>query len=237
MAFSPYHTEEKPYNRCIDCMYIGKSCDGPNFLAMDIRRLCEWARLRKEYLHSKDPKWTNAYIANCSDVSLGTVNRVLSGEKVDDLRLSTAAMVVKVLVDGTWGQYPCSLAAGEEDAEVECAHLRALLVEEQKKTAYLKEQASFKDRQLEEKDLAIKEYYRVIRRRSNLVFVFAVAFFLTLLAVIAALLIDAVTPDVGFIWADRAGPGAVAAISVGAVVFLCLAGFVAYRLFIFHKKR
>lgn len=155
MPFSPQTIEEKPYNMCLNCAHIGKRCDGPNFLAMTPERRSEWMRLRKDYLHSIEPdKWTNAYIAETAGVSKITVSRVLSGD-MKDLRISTIESVLKVLVNGTWGQYPCAMA-GETSAEVvymdspelvkraeestaECERLRAML---EKMTADHKEDIS-----------------------------------------------------------------------------------------------
>lgn len=138
--------EEKPYNRCIDCVHIGVICDGPNFFAMDVKRMSEWARLRKDYLHRKDPKWTNEYIARQADVSYTTVSRFMAGD-IEDLRVTTAAAIFRVLVNGTWGQYPCALASGEIDYEPECAHLRELLAAEQRKVVFLRDQVVLKDEQ------------------------------------------------------------------------------------------
>lgn len=116
MPFSPQSIEEKPYNQCLNCRYIGKHCDGPNFLAMSMPRICEWCRLRKEYLHAQNPKWTNAYVAELAQISKISVDRFLSGA-VDDIKLSTIAKIVRVLVTkaevtvGSWGKYPCAMAA------------------------------------------------------------------------------------------------------------------------------
>ena len=114
MSFSSPVTPDKPYNRCIDCEHIGQKCDGPDFLAMEMPRLCEWARLRKDFLHKQDHKWTNSYIAQQADMSLTTVNRFFSGD-LEDLKFSTAARILRILINGTWGQYPCSMAAGVDD--------------------------------------------------------------------------------------------------------------------------
>lgn len=143
MTFSPKTIEEKPYNMCLNCTHIGKRCDGPNFLAMSPERRSEWMRLRKDYLHGLEPdKWTNTYIAEASGVSKITVSRVLSGD-MKDLRISTIESVLKVLVNGTWGQYPCAMAGDAqaetvyidnpelakkaEESAAECERLRAML--------------------------------------------------------------------------------------------------------------
>lgn len=138
--------EEKPYNRCIDCIHIGVHCDGPNFFAMEIARIAEWCRLRKDYLHHKDSKWTNEYIAEQAGVSYTTVCKVMAGN-IDDLRVSTLAAILRVLINGTWGQYPCALASGEIDYQPECQRLQELLDSERAKTNYLKKQIEFKDEQ------------------------------------------------------------------------------------------
>ena len=154
MPFPRPNPGEKPYNRCIDCEYIGQICDGPDFLAMDIHRLCEWSRLRKDYLHRHDAKWTNAHIAERADMSLTTVNRFFAGD-IEDLKFSTAARIIRVLVNGTWGQYPCTMAAGEnstETIEAERDRLREQLAEEKSRTAYLMEQDRFKDKLIAERD-------------------------------------------------------------------------------------
>lgn len=160
MPFSRQTLEEKPYNRCINCVHIGKMCDGPNFLAMEIERWCEWCRLRKEYLG-----WTNAHTADVANVSKVSVDRVMS-VNIKDLRISTMQAVTKALVNGTWGQYPCVYVASgnavttsaecekfnEEIARLRSEHkaeLEALRADAEKKIAFLKDQVQAKDRLLE----------------------------------------------------------------------------------------
>lgn len=162
MPFSPQTLEEKPYNLCVACANIGKRCDGPNFLAMEMPRLSEWCRLRKDYLHRLDPKWTNAYIADRAGVSKVSIDRFLSGN-VDDIKTSTIARILRVLVDGTWGQYPCTMAADEKEpvyipdpALIErCDRLQADLdaarADDRQKIDFLKEQMAVKDKLLAER--------------------------------------------------------------------------------------
>lgn len=163
MPFSRRTLEEKPYNRCLNCVHIGNMCDGPNFLAMEIERWCEWCRLRKEYLG-----WTNAHVAELANVAKISVDRIMS-VNVKDLRISTMQAVTKALVNGTWGQYPCVfVAAGNTEFKtVECtklqeeivqlkadhkAELAALRNEEERKIQFLKEQIRFQEEQMIAKD-------------------------------------------------------------------------------------
>lgn len=106
-----YMTPDKPYNRCITCGKIGVNCDGPNFLAMSGDRWMEWVKLRKEYLG-----WSNADIADQSQVSKTTVDRIFSGHG-GDLRISTMEAITKALVNGTWGQFPCADPGGDLSSE------------------------------------------------------------------------------------------------------------------------
>lgn len=225
MPYSPATYEEKPYNRCVDCIHIGKKCDGPDFLAMKIPRLCEWSRLRKDYLHTKDKKWTNAYIADAAGLSEKTVKRFFAGD-VDDLKFTTAASIIEVLVDGTWGQYPCAMAALETEtvyvdnpAVVEqCKHLQETLdaltithkreiVEirefEQGRVEYLKKQVEFKEDQMRAKDKLLQERYDFLKRKDKWIAILASSLAAALLLIFAALVMDAMNPDMGFFWLDE----------------------------------
>ncbi len=166
MPFSPETLEEKPYNICISCPRIGKTCDGPNFLAMSVERWCEWCRLRKEYLH-----WTNRIVADKAGVAKISVDRIMSCD-VKDLRITTMQSVTRALANGCWGKYPCALVADTEKEIVvdnpvivaQCQHLQNMLEnlsadykneiaaireDDQKKIEFLREQISFKDREIQ----------------------------------------------------------------------------------------
>ena len=209
MPFSPKTYEEKPYNRCITCEFIGKHCDGPNFLAMDMARLSEWCRLRKEYLHTVDTKWTNAYIADRAAMSKTSVDRFLSGN-VDDIKMSTVARIVRILVNGSWGQYPCAnegVMASEaellkklEEATAEIKHLQETHAEDRQKIDFLKDQVKFKEDQMQKKDRQLDERRDYMRRKDKTIIFFAVMFFICLAVIITALIIDRLNRNIGFFW-------------------------------------
>lgn len=172
--YSPQNYEEKPYNLCLNCIHIGKKCDGPNFLAMSTERWSEWVRLRKEYLG-----WTNAKVAECADVSKVSVDRIMSGN-IKDIRTTTMQAVTKALVNGSWGQYPCALAAMEITTDTdnsvlvnECENLRKALANEQdsskRKIDFLKEQVSFMEKQLETKDEQLRERSDFLKRKDRVI--------------------------------------------------------------------
>ena len=228
MPFSSKTVEEKPYNMCLDCSYIGKNCDGPNFLAMSTERWCEWCRLRKEYLG-----WTNAFVAEQAGISKVSVDRVMSGN-VKDLRISTMQAVTKVLVNGTWGQYPCAiseisgtetvyvdnpdLVAKAEKAEKECDRLRTALdsitsehkaeiatahAETEIRLDYLKEQIRFKEDQMKAKDKLLDERRDFLARKDKVIKQLSVMLILAVAIIIFALVIDRLNSDIGFLWIDK----------------------------------
>ena len=202
MPYSPATYEEKPYNRCIDCRYIGKRCDGPDFLAMEIPRLCEWARLRKAYLTSQDKKWTNNYIAEQADISRATADRFFAGD-IDDLKFTTASRILKVLVNGTWGQYPCALAAEASDDKslaMECTHLKELLNEEKAKTKFLKEQVEFKEQQMRHKDGVMNARGDFATKQAKDIRILSVLLGLCVVIIIGSLIVDLLNPSVGYFW-------------------------------------
>lgn len=211
MPFSPQTLEEKPYNMCLNCAHIGKRCDGPNFLAMEMSRLCEWCRLRKDYLHNQDAKWTNAYIAEQAGVSKVSIDRFLSGN-IDDIKISTIARILKALVNGSWGQYPCTMAAEEKTpiymdnpALVErCERLQADLAsvraDDRQKIDFLKDQIKFKDEQMTAKDKLLAERYGFLKRKDRAIVTLSIFLGIAVALILAAFIVDLVNPDYGFIW-------------------------------------
>ena len=218
MPFSPQSLEEKPYNVCLNCVHIGKNCDGPNFLAMTMERWCEWCRLRKDYLG-----WTNARVAELSELSKVSVDRIMAGN-VKDLRNTTMQAITKALINGTWGQYPCAMQTLSEKETVyvdnpaiieQCKQLREALdnqkVEhkeelqkaheaDQRKVDFLREQIHIKDEQIKEKDATLHERYEFIRRKDRVILWLAVLLGVSILLIFVALIIDRLNPDIGFFW-------------------------------------
>lgn len=196
---------EKSYSRCIDCEHIGKKCGGPDFIVMEAQKLSEWCRLRKEYLHKSDPKWTNAYVSKQADVSLTTVNRFFAGD-IEDTKLSTAARILRVLVNGTWGQYPCLMVGNDSTdpaAEAECLRLREQVSSERAKIEYLKQQVAFQERQLVQKDEVIDERGDFAVKQSRDIRILSALLGVCVVVVIAALVVDLLNPDIGFFWVSR----------------------------------
>lgn len=195
-------TDKNDYKRCINCEHIGKTCSGANFLNMEMSAISEWCRLRKEYLHTTDIKWTNAYIADQAQISKVSVDRLLSGS-ADDIKLSTAARIMDVLKCGTASAYTCDTFPISDDVsarlkraeelETELEHLR-------RSTDYLKEQISFKDDQLVTKDQQLSERYEFIKRKDRTILALGIFLFITVAIIITALIVDRLNRNIGFFW-------------------------------------
>lgn len=195
MPFSPETLEEKPYNRCIKCPHIGVRCDGPNFLAMSPDRRSEWCRIRKEYLG-----FTNLYIAEQGGISEMSVARFMSGNN-KDMRISTLVEIFRVLVNGTWGQYPCAMAEDQEPKDcASCKRIQDAQSDSQKKIDFLRQQVAFKEEQMRIKDKQLAERTDFLRRKDRINVILSVLLGISVLAIIAALAIDAANPDLGFFW-------------------------------------
>ena len=98
---------EGPYNRCLECEYLGNGCDGPRTSCMPLERWCGWCKDLKELRG-----YSNLYIAEQSGVSEQTVARIMSGKATQDIMRDTAARIENVLV-GSSRQWPCAMELGK----------------------------------------------------------------------------------------------------------------------------
>lgn len=94
---------EGPYNRCLNCDYLGNGCDGPRTSCMPLERWCGWCRDLKEIRG-----YSNAYIAEQSGVHENTIARIMSGKATQDIMRDTAARIEAVLV-GSSRKWPCAM--------------------------------------------------------------------------------------------------------------------------------
>lgn len=99
---------EKPYNRCLTCHHRSIRCDGPRTSAMTLARWCEFMLDMKEARGL-----TNAYIAEKSEVSIKTVERLMALNSEQDIMRETARRIENAVI-GSSNQYPCYLAYEEQ---------------------------------------------------------------------------------------------------------------------------
>lgn len=198
MPFSPETFAEKPYNKCITCEHLGVRCDGPNFLAMSIERWCEWCRLRKLYLNV-----SSAEIADRAGVSKISVDRVMSGN-CGDVRVSTMQLITKALVNGSWGQYPCASPEPEIIYRDNPEMVQQLMnLHQERERLYdisERREAAHKAALQEATDKAERDAQRRVNYLKGIIRVLSVICVVLLVVVIAALVIDATTPNLGYFW-------------------------------------
>ena len=202
---------DKPYDICLNCDFLQKSCDGPNMLAMDYPRWVEWANSRAKQL-----RLTRAQIAEQSNLPKSTLDSILSG-RTQDIRASTMRCITKVLVGGCWGQYPCHIAAmliEDEGVRVDdqILSLQNQLAAEREKNARLtheleslRSEGRLKADFMRTQDETIKEQKGSIRRKEKAIALLCAIVALLGAFIIGALVYDKSMPDEGWIRASEFG--------------------------------
>ena len=93
----------KPYYRCLSCPRFRKGCGGIPTRGMDLQEWCEYMRDVKDIAHL-----TNAYIAKEADVSIKTIERIMSLNIEKDILRATARRI-ELAVIGPVGEHICRL--------------------------------------------------------------------------------------------------------------------------------
>ena len=100
----------KPYYRCLSCSRFRKNCGGRPTRDYDLQSWCEYMRDVKELAHL-----TNAYIAKEADVSLKTIERIMSINIEQDIMRATARRIELVVI-GPVGDHTCYMDYGSDTA-------------------------------------------------------------------------------------------------------------------------
>ena len=189
MNNTPRNVEEKPYNACLDCANLGKTCDGPNFLAMTIERWVEWCKLRKMYLHM-----TAQNLSDASGVSLPTIERIFSG-RTKDPALSTVQLITKALVNGSWGMYPCADPNGEAaELAAKCQQLQKELADMTLKKDHFKKLSEDRLQMVKDAQINMQDRKDFLLRKDKFISLLSVALAVMTLVAIVALGSDAIIP-------------------------------------------
>lgn len=200
----PKTLEGNPFKKCVRCPKNGTTCRGPNPVGAAVVHLAEYFRLRCDYLNTLEPgNWTRQRVAERLNVSIATINRKFSGEE-KSLKLDLVTDLLNLLSNGGHDNSPAHFCiediVTEDCAEGELERLRAEYAsykeDAAKKIEFLKRQAETNEQHWEEE-------HRTARGRAILSVILGIALAICLLAIIAALVIDRMNPDVGFLWIDR----------------------------------
>ena len=110
----------KPYYRCLSCAKFRKACGGIPTRDLDLQNWCEYMRDVKEIAHL-----TNAYISAESDVSIKTIERIMTINIEQDIRRATARRIELAII-GPVGKYFCDL---DYDGSAATDRITSLLAE------------------------------------------------------------------------------------------------------------
>ena len=204
-------TTEKPFNKCLNCEYLGNGCSGPNLNAMSVERACEFLQIRRVQLGYSYQK-----TADLSCLALVTVKRILTGKIKDPSFLSMQALTFALVADPE-GKYPCAMehyTAEAEQAIAACkvaeeklARKEKELQDEKEKVAYRDErikayqhQIEFKEAQMLTKDKQLTERSEFIKTKDKAISLLSGFLVLALVVIIGALVLDRLNPEIGFFW-------------------------------------
>lgn len=93
----------KPYFRCLSCPRFRKVCGGIPTRGMDLQEWCEYMRDVKDIAHL-----TNEYIAQESDVSVTTIERIMAINIKQDIMRANARRIELVVI-GAVSKHICEL--------------------------------------------------------------------------------------------------------------------------------
>lgn len=101
---------DKPYNRCLSCPHRRIRCDGPRTAGLFLER---WWEYMRDLMAVNE--LSNAYVAEQSELSIKTIERVLGPTPpTQDIMRDTARRIENAIIGAT-SQYPCYLAFEEEN--------------------------------------------------------------------------------------------------------------------------
>lgn len=193
------------YEDCITCKKLGESCDGPNFVAMTSAELVAWCKARKTYLGL-----SNARIAELSNMSKGTIDGLLASAHAD-FRYESIRPLMRVLVGGKISGDPCPDPNNNriKDLEAKNENLTDALQHLKDQNKQLHEEAE-KAEAKRETDTAflrdqVKHANEIDKSRKRTITVLGVLLGISVVAIIAALVLDVINPNAGFFWLKGAG--------------------------------
>lgn len=189
------------YKECVTCKRLGKTCQGPNFSALDAAGVVSWCKARKNYLGL-----SNGKLAEMAELPKGTIDG-LFGSAHMDFRYETIRPILNTLIGGVWSGPPCRLqgSPGEiEKLQSRIRHLEADVQQKDERIKSLHEERSMRQdnmqanyKQQERNDAIL---YKEIRRKNRAISILAVIVGLLLVVIIAALIADLLNDKVGFFW-------------------------------------
>lgn len=211
------------YEKCLTCHELGKTCDGPNFLAMDASELGKWCNEKRK----NDPNMTYDKIALQTGISKSTVFSFLHGEH-DDFRFSTIRPIAQLIIGGDWDDNACGNITNSERAQYEerIQQLEKDVAWRDDKIAYLTKNHEVMQTLITDtnkRNTESQEFlHGQIKNRNKSVAFLASALVVSVLLIIAALVIDISNPNVGYIWFNNSVQMKALFIVLSAFVLVCI---------------
>lgn len=175
---------------CKNCTHAGRDCL-PYIASLSSNDLIAWCKIRKDAMHL-----SNSDIADQSGVPKGTVDRIFSSDMAD-CRLSTILPIICVLSGCKTDELACTHDAQTEMSMKEKnAHLSETI-------ARLEEENKRQQETIDRIRLTVSDMKELARRRMRIISVLAIGLAAALMVIIAALVIDKMNSDVGFIWIKK----------------------------------
>lgn len=104
---------DEPYRACLDCSHRAATrCQGPRTSNMTLQEWCRFIKAIKE-----KAGYTNTEVAKGADVSLSTVESIMSLNRDKDIMRDTARLIENFVL-GVGTGYPCYLAFEENIPDV-----------------------------------------------------------------------------------------------------------------------
>lgn len=181
------------YNECLSCPKLGKTCDGPNFVAMNAHELLEWCKARKHILGL-----SNKELGLIANTPKGTIDRLFAGEHYD-LKYETMRPLVRALVGGEIGDNPCHVPLdGEKLEQAEEENKRLLEQIKQIEQKHEDEIDELKDEHKED----VRFLRGQVKSKNNAIIILAILLGITLILIISALAVDYINRSIGLFWLD-----------------------------------
>lgn len=182
------------YKGCLECKQLGTACDGPNLLLMDAVELGQWC----DELRKKRPGATYDKTAAETKVSKTAVYNFLTGAHAD-CRLETARPIAGWLIGSSCEGNPCGNVTNSEKAayEEKIRQLEEGIRWRDDKIGHLQKSNASMETLITNTNARFTKDKDFMRK---VITVLGVSLGICLVAIIGALIIDRINPEVGFFW-------------------------------------
>lgn len=192
------------FESCKTCTHYGRDCI-PFVVSLSVSDLIMWMRIRKDAL-----RLSNADIAERATVPKGTVDRIFSSSGPADFRLTTVQPIVRVLAGCSADDLTCA-PLSDDSLAGHIAHLEdtiaRLEAENRRQTEYIEQlrQTARDDieRAKQEETVSLDYMKGLAMRRMRIIYVLCALLAAAVSLICAALFMDWVDPNRGFLWLDR----------------------------------